>query len=286
MFFTPDLLNNVWKFYRVKDWIKNLGIVVIGLVLAGSLDIRIFLVILTHTSFLLAHSFSINDFYDFKLMKEANYISKKIKKGTSEQRILAFTLLPLFGILATSLFLPFNSLMFTLLFILFFNMYSCPPLRLKRNWFFSLFINSLCIGAFLFLISYFSAAGSLTNKAVMLVVIFFNYIFSTELIHQISHMKKDKKARIRSFPNAYGIKNSLKLFQLSQSIVVIMSLYLLYVDFYLYTIFIGTIVFSLSRILKVRGFYLKRTNFKKMRNRMYGLYEGLYYLIWLTFLKW
>jgi len=283
MFFTSNILIDVWKFYRVKDWVKNLGIPLVALFLARQLEILAFFIILIHSSFLLAYSFSINDFFDFKLMEENNYTSKKIKQGAPERGVLLLILLPFFGIFATSLFLPFRTIVLTLIFIILFGIYSCPPLRLKRHWLFSLLINPICIGVLLFLISYFSMSNQLTNKAFMFVIVFFSYIFSTELIHQIAHMKKDKKARIRSFPNEYGIRTTLRIFQFAQFIVAAASLYLLYIDFYLHAIFIGTILFSLLRTSKVRAFDVKSTDFEKMRNRMYGSYEGIYYIIWLTF---
>lgn len=140
----------------------------------------------------------------------------------------------------------------------------------------------ICIGALSFLIAYFSMINIISYKALMFVLIFSSYIFSTELIHQISHRKKDKKAGIKSFPGVYGIRNSLGFFQIVQLIVIASSLYLLYSNFYLNVIFFGTILFSLLRILKVKNLNIKEADFEKMRDHMYGLYEGVYYLLCLS----
>jgi 4-hydroxybenzoate polyprenyltransferase len=137
----------------------------------------------------------------------------------------------------------------------------------------------------LLLIGYFSISNTLDSRILTFTVIFSSYIFFTELIHQISHRRRDMKAGIKSFPNTYGIKNSLKACQVIQLLPIFIATYLLVSDFYSNFVFIGTIIFSLLRILKVQTLNLRTTSFSKLRNRMYGSHEGLYYLALLTILK-
>lgn len=276
-----NVFSKVLKVYRVKSWIKNLGIPLLAFLLNKENNISMLLSVLAHESLLFAHAFSINDFFDFKLMNENNYISNQIKKGESEVKYLILTILPLLPALVFTLFLPTSVLIFSFLFVLFFDSYSCPPTRLKRHWFPSFLINPVAISTLPFLTVYFLFSNTLTTQALLFLIIFFAYILSSEILHQIAHRKKDKKGKIQSFPNIYGIKNSLKLFQAIQVFLALISVYFLFTDFFSHSFLLLTIFFSLLRIVKIRNINIRRTNFEKIRNEIYGMQEGICYLVWL-----
>ena len=74
------------KFYRIKDWVyKNMGIAIIGLLTTGLKPDPIWLIPLLQIFFVQLHSFSMNDYFDYKITREKNYIGSKLKSKFSEK---------------------------------------------------------------------------------------------------------------------------------------------------------------------------------------------------------
>lgn len=131
-------IRDLLYFYRLKTWrnklscLRFLGYPAIGFALSptinpwkAGLDT---LAIVGVSMF----AYTINDYFDFKRLGEENFLSRWMKQGASERKILGTTFLPL------SLFplvILMNSLSFlTLLTILLLtSAYSAPPLRLKER---------------------------------------------------------------------------------------------------------------------------------------------------------
>jgi 4-hydroxybenzoate polyprenyltransferase len=268
---------NLLKFYRVKDWIKNLGIILIGILASENLNVNIQkgTIALLLSSFLLAYVFSLNNYFDWKLGRERNYISElKIKKRNK----LALILLPLFlSLFLVLIFFIYEIRMVTafLLFSVLYTFYSLPP-RLKKSWKYSLFINAFCLGPLLLWIGYFSQTNNIHKTFFIFSFIYFSYLLTSEVIHQISHIKRDKIAKIESFPIVFGIKKGVKLAQLIQFIVIVFSIILMLLKQKLLLIPLAMIAFSLLRILKIRKINNYRIAYK-LREKMCGTHEGVFY---------
>lgn len=271
---------NPLKFYRVKDWVKNLGICLIAFLTANPLfnfsTYQQTLLFLTGVALAYAYAFSINDFFDYKLSKETSYIGKLIKRY-KEKLVIFLCFIPLFCFFLIFLFLKELSSYLLILFIFLYSLYSIPPFRLKKYYFFSIPINAVCIGLLTYLSAYFLLTTKITFQVVLFSIIFCSYLIFQEIIHQIAHRKRDKGASIYSLPNMIGIKKSLRVAIASQ-IVPIIAVLLAFILGIRNFIFVITILFSSLRILRVSKTNV-RTNFNDLRNKLYGSQEGLSYII-------
>jgi len=275
---SDNLKINLIKFYRVNVWSKIVGIPLIGILLT-EFNFQLISLVILSALLALAHSFSLNDFFDFKLAKERNYISK-ISERYGEKIIESLILLPFIFALIIGFYI--SSISFLILFCYFSLsfLYSCPPFRLKRHYLLSILTCSICMGGLLFLFGFFSLTTKLTFEAFVFFIIFFFYFMFVELVHQIDHMRIDKKSGIRSFPITFGVNKTLSLLKFTQLIPLLISIIALILNFRLHLIFTGSIFFCLLRIVKVETVCKKKLNIKQLR-KPYGFYEGLYYLLFL-----
>ena len=257
------------KFFRINDWVKNLGIILISSFLV--LDIRNFVFSLIISILSLSSAFSFNNLMDYKFMKENNYIKKIIRKNNFNF-LVTLSILPAFLSIFISLFYSVFAFFLTLFFNLLMLAYSSPPLRLKRHWIFSLLINSISLSVFLFLLSlnYFPVNAFYW----CLIFVFFIYILVSEILHQICHFKVDKRSNIFSFPVSFGIKNSINL--IKYILVFELVFVLLFIFKFRYWIFLSSIPFIFLRLEKIK---YHKNNFCKLRNEFFGLYEGILYLL-------
>lgn len=267
------------NFYRIKYWIKNIGIPILGLVVTGSYRIENFIIVILATSMVLSHSYSINNYFDHILTKENNFIGDLIKKKKMKKNIvLLLTFLPLFLILFLFPFMNIESFIFVILTAILFDLYSCPPTRLKK-YPLGLLINTNCLSTFLFFHGYTLVTNVLTQRSIFLFIIIYVYLTFTSLLHEIAHSKIDKKNDLKSFPNIYGEVKAIKLAKLLLIISTIVVVSALMVNPNKNYIFIGTLFFNFARYRKISK---RRINFQKIRDQVYGLEEGLYYLIILS----
>jgi 4-hydroxybenzoate polyprenyltransferase len=266
----------IFELYRIKDWFKNLGICLLAIVLSASkLNLLYFLPIV---QFSLAYSFvfSLNDYFDYKISQEKNFVQIIIRKGSKEKSLLLKIFFPLIILIPTFWLNSFNSLLFLLLFLLLSSIYSLPKFGLKKNFLFSIPANSFSIGAFSFLSSYFFVSEKLDFKGIMFTVIFILLIAIYEIIHQISHIKEDKKSKIKSLPVVFGVQKSLKIAIFIQSLILTIALISLLMNFWSNLVFLGTVVFSILRIFRIRRW---KNDFSKLRTKIFGFEEGSFYLI-------
>jgi 4-hydroxybenzoate polyprenyltransferase len=264
------------KFYRINSWIKNIGVPVLALLVTNIFHLSSFLIVLIASFLVLSHTYSINNYYDYILTKENNFIGRQIhsKKMTNKKSLLLI-FLPLLLLLFLIPFMNVLSVIFILLFILLFDLYSCPPLRLKK-YPLGLLISPTCLVTFLFFYSYFLVTNNLTQKAILLFTILYSYLTFSSLLHEIAHGNIDKKNKLKSIPNIFGRQRSLTL----AKIILIFSTFILIVgliiNFKENYIFIGSIIFNLLRYKKISK---PVNNFVLLRSEVFGFEEGLYYLI-------
>jgi 4-hydroxybenzoate polyprenyltransferase len=267
---------NPLKFYRIEDWVKNLGVTLIGILISENIDILRGTIALLLSSFLLGYAFSLNNYCDWEFGKERNYISKlKIKERNKIMLILfpffaSFFLVLIFFIYKLILLLSF------FFFTFFYTFYSFPP-RWKKDWKSSLFINTFCLGALLLFIGYFSQTNSLNRAFFIFLFLYLSYFLTSEILHQISHMEKDEKAGIKSFPNEFGIKKSVRLMQTIQVIVIGFSVSLIVFLQRILFIPLAIIVFSILRTYQIKKVKDCRSA-NSLRNKMYGTHEGVFYV--------
>lgn len=270
------------KIYRIKTWFKNIGVSLIGLLSLDNIPKPEYTIIIpiSHTFLIQMHSFSMNDYFDFKLQDEKNHVGKLILKGKNEKLIIFLLILPLLFILPTLQYTKnIFSIFLLLTYIFTFFIYQSPFFRLKRYYLPSIIINALCLGTILYIYPYLFFSTIINCKVIIFSLIFFTYVAFQEIIHQIAHLKKDLTI---SLPKIIGKKRSLSV---CKNLLWLQIIIALQGTFTSTPIFIGTIFFTLLRIKKLNEISLKKTNFEELRNKLYGIHEGLYYLITLSLSK-
>jgi 4-hydroxybenzoate polyprenyltransferase len=273
---------NLLKFYRVKDWIKNPGITLLGILISENLNINILkgFIALLLSSFLLAYAFSLNNYCDWNFSKERNYISRLKTKKRNKLILVSIPLIISFLVVLIFFLYEIMMIISFLLFVILYTFYSFPP-RLKKNWKFSLFINAFCLGMLLLFIGYFSQTSNPKWGLFVFSFIYFSYLLTSEILHQISHIRKDKRAKIKSFPVLFGIRKSIQLIQLVQFIVVGFFGTLITVSQKILLLPSIVIIFSILRIFRVKK--IKHHNDAyRLRNKLYGIHEGIFYLFLLV----
>jgi 4-hydroxybenzoate polyprenyltransferase len=275
-------MTSLSKFYRLSDWIKNLGVCIIGFLAAqlasNDFSPMTFLAVFSVLLYLAlgyAVSFSVNDFYDSQYQDEDNY-GKKVIEKIGRGNTFMLTAVP-FMLMALILQIAENRA-FMLIFVstVVFILYSIPPFRLKRYFFLSIPINAVFIGVTAILAGYFIANDKISQDLVMLSIIFTVYPALTEVIAQLADIESDRRGNILSLPVAFGARKTIQYAAYSQlflgfTIAAIVGLG------YNNPMYLGSVVFATVRFIRMHS--LKETaDFDVIRGRMLGSYEGVYYI--------
>jgi len=259
----------------MKDWIKTLGIVMIGILCSVTeIDFSITFLTLVLCSLLLAYAFSLNNYFDWKKCNEKNYISTLFLPNRYK---LFLCLLPLFlSFPVFYVFFKHNNfivLIFSFLFIFLYTLYSAPP-RLKTNWKFSIFINTFCLGNLLLLIGYFSQTNIPNIFLFIFLSVYSSYLLISELLHQIAHFSKDKKCKIKSFPVTFGLNLTIKTMLILQ--ILVCCLFFLILIFTQVKLILISLFFSILRFFKLKKIRNEK-DASYLRDHIYGVEEGLVY---------
>ncbi|MBS3052273.1 MAG: UbiA prenyltransferase family protein [Candidatus Aenigmarchaeota archaeon] len=272
---------NFLQFYRVDSWVRNLGVSVISLMTLGIVPNNwTILIPILHIALIQMHSFSMNDYYDYKISREKNYISNLFKKNVSTRVIIFLSLLPLVFVLPTIKFSNY-SFVFLFVYIISFYLYQ-SPIRLKNHYTSSIIINSICLGLIPYIYPYLYFQDHLSFQAIQFSIIFFFYMAFHEIIHQLAHRKKEK---INSLPRIFGVKKTIIFGIGFLFIPLTTSLILLFTDIKSNLIFLTTVFFCVYRIYKMKTFD-EKTDFQKIKSswhKFYSVYEGVIYLLFLIF---
>lgn len=254
--------NDLLYFYRIKrlknkvSWINSLFYGLFGMLLAGIFNFKIYFAEILILSGIFMLSFSLNDYFDFKLENDDNFIKTLVKKKIiTEKKVFFLCLLPLV-LLPLAFFLNKISRLFFLIFALISVFYSVPLFRLKR---FSKSLPSVLCAGLLFLQAY-SSLRAVGIKAALMCILILVFHLMVEQIHRISEGKKGLRL-LKALPFVYFL----------------LSLLFSYVN----KIFLISSFFSLFRI-KALTKINKNTDFKKLRyslkSEVYSLHEFLIYL--------
>ena len=238
--------------YRLKDWINNYGILIIGFLNNPTNMIGKTILFFAMHSF----AFANNDYNDEKLMHEK-------KKVTKKDYAIPFIISIIFSmILGEKIFL------ITALYLILFWSYNSPPLRLKKIPFLDLIINVLCLG----LLTYLLANPNPQKREIINFLTIIMYMFYSELLHQLSDFSHDKKNKINSIPQVLTKKGTIIVIKIILKIHII-SIILLSLKnkqpYYLLLII----------PLLVREKKIKSTNYKFLRKNFWGIQEGILLLM-------
>lgn len=269
-------ITDFFYFYRILDWggktsfLRLFLYTALGYLMAGNFNPLLILLNSLAVFGVLAFWYSQNNYYDWKIIKEENFLSYKIRKGDlNEKKSKIYIFSPL--ILCVSLFgIVFFNLISPLIFILFFLLaliYNQPPIRIKEKSFWGFFI-PIIIAPLLFLQGYFLLEGVSLNIFLftILLLIFQSY---AEVIHTLEHsLVKEEKKRI-------GQKNLLKLLK----VIPLISFLISFLFSFHNLIFFITSFFSFVRLFSLKGFRVENT--AKIRRNIFlpqwSLYEFLIY---------
>ena len=268
---------NPFRFYRFRDWVKNLGLSLLAYTTNEIPPIPFLLLNLFQSSLLLSYLFSINNFFDYKILREKNYISSLKIENWKKVILCIFPIL----ILIPTIFIKNNSafIIMILFFIFLSTIYSAPP-RLRDRAFFDVLANCL-IFTLLYLQSYFFSNTKLNFNSIFFIFIIFLYFLFQEFLHQLTHFKSDKKSGRKKTVVFLGFERSLSLLKKLPLIYCFFAIFL-----FLFTnnlIFFIMLIFNLLRLNRIKEIS-KNSDFSYLRDHVYGAYEFIAYLlsnIWL-----
>lgn len=276
-----SMLNPV-KFYRLEFIVRNLGIstIAIAVVLSLGFDPSILeIVISISVPFLIQlHSWPMNNYFDYLVWGEENYIGELIEGGWKKPVILSLCFMP-FVFLGPIIWIYPEFSWIPLLYIVIFTLYQAPGFRLKDDYILSIIMNSLGLGWVLFAYPYLFLTHSIDLIFITLSIIFFFYMAFHEVVHQIAHQDKDD---IYSLVDAVGISGSVFIANVFLVIPIIFATVTLLVDPVRYLFITGVLIFSTYRIYRLSGMDYNKKNFQKIRNRwdkFYSFQEAAYIII-------
>lgn len=192
-------LKEIIAFYRVKDWLHMLGLVLLGYVYSRGQDkIMILIAGFSAAALYLAHGYSLNDIYD-----------RQLKVDLSYKKAMLLSFIALFLCLAASGIVSLELLGVAIFGHLCGMLYSARPFRLKNRFLLDLVFNALALAS-LFLMGYL-IKGGLSAKPLALFFMFFVYFLPTQLVHQIQDRKIDAEYRQDNTFQLLGIEKTKKM---------------------------------------------------------------------------
>lgn len=230
-------------FYRVLNWeekincLRPLGYVLLGYAVAGKFDFGLNLANTLALIGIFIFVYSLNDFYDWKLRGERNFLGLMIeKKEISEKQAIVYSVTPL-GLIFPLIFFKISLISWVLLFLGtgLAVIYSLPLLRLKEKRPFRLITFPFCMT--LLFCQGFSLMDIFKTSTLMLGVIVFLYHCFIEALHIVSDWQEGEKQVITQ-------KEALKLLGYLPCSLLVISLIFALVN----PLFLTTSLFSLARM--------------------------------------
>lgn len=264
-------------FYRVINWgnkvsgVRPIGYTFLGYFMTGVFKpLPIFLNTIAIFGALLFW-YSINDYFDWRIQKERNFLATKIEKGLSEKRVLLYCFLPLLFLFPLIFLIDYNNgyspiLFFTIL--LFASFYSSPPLRFKQKKIVGAIIPPLG-ASILFLQAYCLLRNPSLSIILLatLILIFQSYLETLHIMEDLLYKEEVKK-----------IKDPQKISSLLRNLPLLsfgVSLGFSFVNhWFLITSFFSLIRFAVTRKVSLENIHRIRTN---LLSPVWSLYEfGIY----------
>ncbi len=236
------------KFYRILDWFKVLGLVLISCMLFEA-SFHDFIKLLIISSLVIAYGFSVNDLFDFKYRKEKNLVGLLYSK--KKHIVIILVSMPLIlSLLLAHIFLPLRSRLFLFLSLLILSLYSIPPVRLRDRKIFDVLCNSAFCLAFVYSYFYFTSHVDLHFFFFLSVFLFFFFI--SEITHELSHKRKDIASGKISTAVWLGREKSIRIVKLVIFInIFLSSTFLLFIQSSLIALPLISILFSILRLERI-----------------------------------
>jgi 4-hydroxybenzoate polyprenyltransferase len=261
-------------FYRIlrwKDKTTSTRIVlhsILGYLLAGKFVLSpIFLnTLAVFAGAIFCYSF--HDYFDWKLNKNGNFLSAKMKEGKlTEKKALIYCLFPLMFFLISLIFLKNLQSVLLLLCFLLVILYFLPPFRFREGKILRFIVPPLA-ELIIFWEGYL-IFGHLETAIILFSILMFIFLVFIEIMHNIEHtLSGEEKNKINQ-------NTLLKLFKNHPIISLIISLFFSFYN----RIFLITSFFSLVRLMALREFKIE--DVKMVRKNLilpqWSLYEFLIY---------
>lgn len=260
--------------YRIRTWgnklsaLRSIGYIFLGYLIAGKFN----LLQLTFNSLAvfaaLIFCFSINNYFDWKIQKEDNFLSRKFKekKVTKEQAWIYYFIifLPIFLVFLNG---SKNSILIFWMGFLLILFYSLPKIRLKEKKVLG-FITPPVAAVALFLQGYF-VLGIFHRDVIFLSVIIFLFQCYLESLHAIKDSFDPKEVK------KVSMRQNIRLMK----IFPIISLFCSSVFSFFNIVFLINIPFSLLRLTEAKSIRLEKI--QAVRSNLFSpllsLYEFLIY---------
>lgn len=269
------------KFYQFRKWYRFSGIYLIGALSAPLLDPVIAATAVLQLFLVQMHSFSMNNYYDYKFWNENNYL-KEVSAEHSKIVIHAAMLIPL--LLAVSLFpITGYATVLLLVYAATFYLYQGPP-RLKNYWVSNILINAFCMGFLIYAYPFLAQTVTITPMFVFFSILFFCYIAFYEIAHQYEHHREEDNFSIME---GIGLKNSLIVASTLIFVVPFISGLILFYNGLNLSIFSLYLVFSLLKLYRFKTIFEEPEKFIFVReswHKFYTTFEGTAYIILLIIL--
>lgn len=270
------------NFYRLKNLnsklsaLRPLGHLFFGYLIAFHFELQPIMLNTTAVVGVLVSSYALNDFFDWKIQKERNFLSDLIASGKIRKNFaLLLSALPL--LLSFLVFLTDSrvSIFLFLVGAVLSITYSIPPFRFKERGVIGLVISPITM-VILFLQGYF-LFGEGTLAVLILALILLLFQSQLEFLHTLEDSTVEKE--VRKINNQVALKWLKTLPLLSIFVALIATFY--------YPLFFVSIVFSFLRFYSYKNFSLNeaaaaRRNLLSLKLSLYefGLYGFFATLGW------
>lgn len=261
--------------YRVRDWYRNMGIAVVGVLAAspGEGAAVHVAVALLQVFLVQVHSFTMNDYYDALYWGEDNDIRAALDSGVRRRTVLLLGHLPLVGVLAGAVFTgPVTFLLAG--YVVLFYVYQ-GPLRWKRNWALSILLNATGLGLIIFLHPYVATAPVITPSGVYLALLFTAYMAAFEVLHQMEHQDADS---IFSIVDRFGTEGGRILTAVFLAVPAIAGLVLIVLEPTSWPVAVAAPVLAPLRIYDLWT-CADPGSLRPRWHKLYTLPEGVYYVV-------
>ena len=271
-------LKETLYFYRILNWdekisgARPIGYTFLGYMMAGKFEILPIIYNLFVILGVLSFWYSINDYFDFKIQKEKNFLATKIKSGElSERKTILFCLLPLL-LMVFLLFIikkdNYQSFYYLITIFVITTLYSVPPIRIKKRKFLSFLVPPL--GASLLFLQGYTILCEPTLSIILLSIILFIFQLFLEALHIMEDFTKDKE--IKKIQNPDNIIAFIRILPL---ISIFISIFFSFINLW----FLTTTLFSFLRYI-----YVRKVTFENIHNirtnllsPIWSLYEFMVY---------
>lgn len=264
-------------FYRILNWngkisgIRPIGYTFLGYIIAGQPKFPSIILNSIAIFGILSFCSALNDYYDWKILKEYNFLASKIIQGEiSKEKSIFYCLLPLI-LCIPFLFISKTGNLHLYLFIIILlltTMYSLPPIRIKQRKLLS-FLTPSIVASILFLQG-FSILDKISLDIILLAILLFLYQSYLESLHVMEDSMKEYEFK--------KIRDPKKIFLLLKILPILSLTFSLIFSFFNF-VFITTSVFSIIRYRTIRKVSFKNIHLIRanLLSPVLSLYEfGIY----------